>query len=106
MLRDTPAPSTSIPDCLAQHSDDYTACDGTRAKWLPEDESESAVRAVESSRITFLDLTDHICQAEKCSAVTGGVVTYFDGSHLTATFAKTLADYLGPPLRRVVAAGR
>jgi peptidoglycan/LPS O-acetylase OafA/YrhL len=106
VLRDTPAPSTSVPDCLAQHPDDVSACDGTRAEWLPEDHSESAVRRVDSSRITFLDLTDHICQAERCSAVTGGVVTYFDGSHLTATFASTLDRYLGPPLRRLVAAGR
>ncbi len=102
VLRDTPAPSTSIPDCLAQHRDDLGECDGTREKWLPEDHSGSAVRRVDSSRVRFLDLTDHICQQELCSAVTGGVVTYFDGSHLTATYAKTLDRYLGPPLRRLV----
>jgi hypothetical protein len=106
VLRDTPAPSTSIPDCLAQHPDDVTSCDGTRDKWLPEDQSESAVKRVGSPRITFLDLTDHICASETCSAVIGGVVTYFDGSHLTATYASTLDRYLGPPLRRLIAAGR
>jgi hypothetical protein len=37
--------------------------------------------------------------------VIGGVVTYFDGSHLTATYASTLDRYLGPPLRRLIAAG-
>jgi len=106
VVRDTPAPSTSIPDCLAQNSDDVSACDGTREKWLPEDQSGSAVSRVGSSRIRFVDLTDHICGGEKCAAVTGGVVTYFDGSHLTATFASTLDRYLGPPLRRLVSAGR
>jgi peptidoglycan/LPS O-acetylase OafA/YrhL len=105
VLRDTPAPSTSIPDCLAQHPDDVTACDGPRDEWLPEDQSESAVERVGSSRISFLDLTDHICPGETCSAVIGGVVTYFDGSHLTATYASTLDRYLGPPLRRLIAAG-
>jgi hypothetical protein len=105
VLRDTPAPSTSIPDCLAQHPDDLSACDGPRDEWLPEDQSESAVERVGSSRITWLDLTSHICPTEKCGAVIGGVVTYFDGSHLTATYAGTLDRYLGPPLRRLVAAG-
>jgi hypothetical protein len=105
VLRDTPAPDMSIPDCLAQHTDDVTACDGTREKWLPADESEDAARSIGSPRIKFVNLTDHICQEEKCSAVTGGVVTYFDGSHLTATFAATLDRYLGPPLRRLVTAG-
>lgn len=77
-----------------------------RAEWLPEEQSESAVGAVGTSRITFPDLTDHICGAQIRSAVTGGMVTYLDGSHPTATFARTLGRYLGPSLRRVVAAGR
>ncbi|MCW2709860.1 MAG: hypothetical protein JWP24_54, partial [Marmoricola sp.] len=39
-------------------------------------------------------------------AVIGGVVTYFDGSHMTATYASTLDRYLGPPLRRLLGATR
>ena len=105
VVRDTPAPDASIPDCLAQHPDDVRACDGPREEWLPADQSESAVERVGSPRVTFLDLTDHICPEETCSAVIGGVVTYFDGSHMTATYAGTLDRYLGPPLRRVAAAG-
>ncbi len=105
VLRDTPAPDDSVPDCLAQHPDDLTACDGPRDTWLPEDQSEGAVERVGSARIRFLDLTDHICPTATCSAVIGGVVTYFDGSHMTATYAGTLDRYLGPPLRRLVAAG-
>ena len=51
----------------------------------------------------FADLTDHICDGETCRAVNGGVITYFDGSHLTATYAHTLAPYLDAPIRRLLA---
>ncbi len=102
VLRDTPAPDDSIPDCLAQHPDDLSACDGPRAEWVPEDQSESAVRRIDSPRITFLDLNDHICPTRTCRAVIGGVVAYFDGSHLTATYASTLDRYLGPPLQQLL----
>jgi peptidoglycan/LPS O-acetylase OafA/YrhL len=106
VLRDTPAPSVLIPDCLAQHPDDVTACNGPKDTWLPADQSSSAVDRIGSPGIEFLDLTDYICPTETCSAVIGGVVTYFDGSHLTATYASTLDRWLGPPLRRLIAAGR
>jgi hypothetical protein len=38
-----------------------------------------------------------------CHAVTGGVITYFDGSHLTATYSHTLAPYLDPPITGLLA---
>ena len=50
----------------------------------------------------LVDLTDHICGPTVCSAVTGGVITYFDASHLTATYAATLAPYLAPVIERAL----
>ena len=96
VLRDTPAPGTSIPDCVAEAEDDYHRCDGNRQQWLPPAPEVDAVRAVQSPLVTLADLTDHICGPTTCAAVTGGVITYFDGSHLTATYARTLAPYLSP----------
>ena len=103
VLRDTPAPIESIPDCIAQKGDDYAECDGTREEWLPDEPAEQAVQSIDSDKIRFLDLIDHVCDGEKCRAVTGGVITYFDGSHLTATYAHTLAPYLDAPIRRLLA---
>jgi peptidoglycan/LPS O-acetylase OafA/YrhL len=102
VLHDTPAPGTSIPDCVAQHGDDYRACDGTRSAWMPATPGRGSVRQVDDPQIRFADLTDHICDGEACHAVTGGVITYFDGSHLTATYARTLAPYLDGPIRRLL----
>ncbi|WP_188784219.1 acyltransferase family protein [Nocardioides phosphati] len=104
VLRDTPAPRDLVPTCIAENEDDYAACDGTRARWLPADPVTDAVAGLPDggSPVELVDLTDHICEADVCHAVTGGVVTYFDGSHLTATFAHTLAPYLDPLLVRLL----
>jgi hypothetical protein len=96
VLRDTPAPGTSIPDCVAQADGDYRRCDGTREQWLPPTPEVEAVHGLRSPLVTVADLTDHICGPTRCAAVTGGVITYFDASHLTATYARTLAPYLAP----------
>jgi hypothetical protein len=91
---------------VAAHTDDYSACDGTRAAWISPEPAQTAVSRVGDPDITFADLNDHICRSKTCPAVNGGVITYFDTSHLTATYAATLAPYLGPPLARQVAKGK
>ena len=94
-VRDTPAPDVLVPTCIADAGDEYAAeCDGTRAAWLPADPATDAAASLGDPGITVADLTDHICDGETCHAVNGGVITYFDASHLTATYAHTLAPYL------------
>jgi hypothetical protein len=51
---------------------------------------------------TTLDLADHICGPTVCPAVIGGVPVYFDNSHLSATFARTLVPYIEPALERAL----
>ena len=103
-IRDTPATRFQTPDCIAQHGDDYARCDSTRADWLPPDPSVSVATSLHDPLLRTVDLTDHICAGPVCHVVNGGVITYFDGSHLTATYAFTLAPYLRPAL--VAALGR
>jgi hypothetical protein len=93
-IRDTPSPAFQVPACLAAHPQDYRACSGPRSVWLPTDSLGWAVAAVRDPRVVMVDLTDHICERETCAAVVGGVPVYFDVSHLTATYAETLAPYL------------
>jgi hypothetical protein len=103
-IHDTPAPMVAIPDCLASHASDYDACSGSRARWLPREPLFDALDEVDDPRFVRADLTDHICSGARCSAVVGGVPVYFDQTHLTATFAATLAPYLEPYLLRAVRA--
>jgi hypothetical protein len=51
-----------------------------------------------SDSVSTVDLTDHICGPNRCDPVVGGVLVYFDASHLTATYARTLARYLEPAM--------
>jgi peptidoglycan/LPS O-acetylase OafA/YrhL len=102
VLRDTPFPGSSIPDCVAEHGEDYSACDGAREDWLPTEPAQQAVQEVDDDHVRFADLTDHICDDDVCHAVTGGVITYFDASHLSATYAQTLAPYLDRPITRLL----
>jgi peptidoglycan/LPS O-acetylase OafA/YrhL len=101
-IRDTPAPGISVPDCLAAHPDDYSACDGPRSKWLPKEPLTAAIASIHDPRITEADLTNYICGPKTCAAAVGSVPVYFDASHLTATYARTLAPYLNPYLQRVL----
>jgi peptidoglycan/LPS O-acetylase OafA/YrhL len=102
VIRDTPAPGgggiDSIPDCVAEHGDDLDACSGKRSAWLPADPAIPAARQLHSRWIKTLDLTDRICPGTVCQGVVGGVIAYFDASHLTATYNSTLAPYLRPAL--------
>ena len=44
--------------------------------------------------VTVLDLNDLICEPAVCSPVVGNVLVYWDGSHIGATFMRTLAPEL------------
>lgn len=97
-IRDSPAPGFQIPACLREHRNDYSACNGTRAAWLPKEPLTTAIGQLHDQHVIEADLTDHICRPVVCPAAIGGVPVYFDASHMTATFAATLAPYLEPYL--------
>ena len=60
------------------------------------------IEKLDDPRAELVDLTDHICGPTTCHAVNGGVITYFDASHLTATYSHTLAPYLEPSVVRML----
>jgi hypothetical protein len=109
VLHDTATPGAtlkSVPDCLAAHEDDVAACSGPRAAWVPKDPLAAAARAADSPRVQVADLNDYLCDADTCPAVIGGVTVYSDASHLTKTYAITLAPYLRPKLLAVLERAR
>ncbi|MBL3687227.1 acyltransferase [Leucobacter zeae] len=93
VIRDTPYPGKQdviVPDCVAAHLSDPTACDGTTEEWHWMDPLAEAADGFSAST-AVLDPTEWICPEGTCRAVIGGMITYFDGSHLTDTYARTLA---------------
>ncbi len=98
VLHDTPFPEDtlkSIPDCLANPLKNIADCSGSRGTWVPEDPLYAAAKKL-GHGIDTADLNDHFCREDRCYGANGGVVTYFDGSHVSATYAATLAPYLAP----------
>jgi hypothetical protein len=110
VIHDTATPGAtlkSIPDCIAEHEDDLMACSGPRSAWVPADPLVEAAEEAGSPRISTTDLNDYLCDGDLCAPVIGGVTVYSDASHLTRTYATTLAPYLEPELTAGVArAGR
>jgi hypothetical protein len=102
VVHDTPAPGGLVPACLQKHRADYSKCDGKRSVWLTADPAVDAAREVGGPDTTSVDLSDRICGPTTCAAVIGGVPVYKDGSHLTATYNRTLAPYLEPALVRAI----
>ena len=105
-IHDSPFPGYdvgNVPDCIAENESDLSACEGSRSKMVPEDPMIDVARAMDDPRISTVDLTDHICTKRTCPAAVGGVTVYFDASHLSATYAASLAPYLSGPLADAVA---
>lgn len=104
VIKDPPYPGneiSSIPDCLA--AKDVDSCSGTPESWHWMDPLDQAARELAHPHIHRTDMDEYFCTDGVCPAVVGSVVTYFDGSHITATYARTLAPYLQEPIEKALA---
>ena len=107
-IRDNPVARPDTLDCVAQMRGPTTsACDVPRAEATASfDGSQQAVARI-GAAARFVDMTDWYCTADSCPAVVGGVVVHRDPTHLTATYATTLAPFLGARIARALdAVGR
>ena len=93
-IRDTPRWMRDPVDCLWANPDDMSTCTVPRSQILDPIDPAS-LRADLPSNVTLIDVNDSICQGDTCPAVIGDTVVYWDLSHLSATFAASLADALG-----------
>ncbi|MFC6433016.1 acyltransferase family protein [Nocardiopsis tropica] len=89
-VRDTPRFGFDVPECLASSTPEECSVEpGT---------SMAATSPLEGVRlpdnVTVLDLNDLICEPAVCRPVVGNVLVYWDGSHIGATFMRTLAPAL------------
>jgi len=107
VIRDTPSSAnadaeTTVPACVAAHRSTPAVCAGSRRTWLAKDPAVAAAERVQSRLVTVADMTTYFCSASRCSGVIGGVLVYSDSSHLTATYARTVAPYLTPAVLRAM----
>lgn len=96
-VRDTPRLPFDAADCLSEAAPDECAVAPTEsmAEESPLEEAELP------ANVTPLDLTDLLCEEDRCRPVVGNVLVYWDASHITTTYMRTLAPELE---RRLLAA--
>ncbi len=87
-LADNPHPGFPVYECVEDHPDDFGQCDFEAREGGGTPALREATSVIDGA--SMIDLTDRICLKERCPAVIGGVLVYRQGSHITATYARTL----------------
>ncbi len=102
-MTDTPQPGQNVPDCLATHIDNITPCNRKQWQALEYTEFRAMEREVaEKYGAEIIDTTPAFCAEDVCPAVIGDQIVYFDNSHITSSYAKSLKPFLKPALEEVL----
>ncbi len=112
-VRDTPRFGFDTASCLAENGieretdtdtdadtdagTDTAECGGTRTDSMADEAPYEGLDDV-ADNVSFIDLTDRLCDGDECPPVIGNVLVYWDGSHMTATFMRSMAPVLEPRL--------
>jgi peptidoglycan/LPS O-acetylase OafA/YrhL len=97
----TPSTGADIGKCIVQHRSDFAACDFARADIEPNYPAiiERLRSVAVRQGVTFVDLTDRICDAKNCRAAVGSVIIFRDSGHLSDEgsryIVRQLKDELG-----------
>jgi hypothetical protein len=75
------------------------ACAQPRSTAIDVDPAAIAAGEAGTGRVQTVDMTRHLCDAQRCYPVIGGALVYKDQNHLTTVFAKTLAPFVGEQLQ-------
>jgi len=105
VIRDTSWPGATlenVPDCVAANPDELSECSGDAEKWIPQDPQADAVKAMNDPDVVQIDMNDQLCEDGRCYTVVGGIVAYWDHSHLSATYAQSLSETLGSRMEKAL----
>lgn len=97
-MRDTPRIGFDVVDCMASAGDDFESCALSRAEAFSYPDPVLKAAGLSQDAV-LVDMSDHICHADKCRPVVGDVLVYRDPNHLTATYVRSLAPALEAHLR-------
>lgn len=98
LMRGTPRTEENIPDCLADGGGEV-ACAPDFGKFAEID----PLSQLDLPRNTStMDLTEHFCPEQQCSAVIGNVLVYRDSHHLTNEYVETMVPHLERELQKSV----
>jgi hypothetical protein len=99
VFADVPAVKNDPGECLSDARNLLEDCvvkaDGTEV-----DSNEVTQEALADTKAAYVDIVDLVC-SERCPLVVGDVVTYYDDSHITATWVDRVTPALGHRLGRL-----
>jgi peptidoglycan/LPS O-acetylase OafA/YrhL len=92
-MRDNPNFVDDISVCNEKFGADEPVCSMARNSLVT---TPSPIEQLENppDNVHFIELTDYFCDDMTCPAVIGNVMVYRDGSHITATYARSLVPML------------
>ena len=96
VIRDSPRPPFDVPDCVAAAMDDLRRCAFARPHG-PDVISRAAARV---NGVRLIDPLARLCPRRLCPPVIGNVLVYRGAAHITATYARTMAAWIGRRLPR------
>ncbi|MGO2557944.1 acyltransferase family protein [Brachybacterium sp.] len=99
VIADVPEQGETAAVCLSAHLDDARECAAPRATAFDPELVRAEQEAAEATGARYVDLTEHLCNAETCPTIIGNVLVYRDGHHLTATFSTLMARPLWEEIR-------
>ncbi|MFI6356693.1 acyltransferase family protein [Streptomyces sp. NPDC050743] len=103
-ITDTPQPGRNVPDCLATHIHDVSACNPAEDKAVEfPDFRAIEQKGAERHGAEVLDSLPAFCADNVCPTVIADQIVYFDNSHMTGAYAKSLAPFLKPTIQKALA---
>ncbi|MDP9793800.1 peptidoglycan/LPS O-acetylase OafA/YrhL [Catenuloplanes nepalensis] len=99
LISDTAWPRGNVPECVSNHLTDVTACHRSREEAFDDRRRRKLVAdAAGAHGATVVDPAPWMCDDDVCPVIIGDVLVYKDDSHISATFATTLAPLLAQRL--------
>jgi peptidoglycan/LPS O-acetylase OafA/YrhL len=101
VIGDTPRAHADPPVCLSANLDDATACALPFSSAVKPDSTAGEAAVAAEAGAAFIDPTPWVCRTDPCPAVIGRLLVFRDQHHLTATYARALAERLYARLPRI-----
>lgn len=102
VIGDIPAFSSyrSPASCLSLHSSSVQSCSTPVANSQPAwaDHARAEAAAARGAHVLFINPVPWICAASSCSPVVGHLATYFDWSHISATYGAFVSNMFASKL--------
>jgi hypothetical protein len=97
LIDDVPHPDKNVPECVSRSLDHLERCTFPKSKALGFP-PVNTLAAAQVEGVRLIDPTPMVCPETKCPSVIGDALVYRNGSHLTATYVRTLTPWLGKQL--------